>query len=61
MPLSFSDLSHFPTGTLVPSGLDHQLLQIRNRGKADFSVNNVLVIKPNLCLNSTIKCHGIDF
>jgi len=56
MPLSFSDLSHFPTGTLVPSGLDHQLLQ----GKADFSVNNAQVIKPNLCLNSIIKCHGID-
>ncbi|KAF9664387.1 hypothetical protein SADUNF_Sadunf16G0013300 [Salix dunnii] len=23
MPLSLSDLTHFPTGTLVPAGLDH--------------------------------------
>jgi hypothetical protein len=30
------------------------------QGKADFSVNNAQVIKPNLCLNSIIKCHGID-
>ena len=60
MPLTFSDLKHFPTGTMVPSGLEHQLIEIKNRGKADFSVNNALVTKPNLCVNSSIKCHGID-
>jgi len=54
MPLKFSGLNHFP------SGLEHQLIEIKNRGKADFSVNNAQVIKPNLCVNYTIKCHGID-
>uniref|UniRef100_B9HD36 FAS1 domain-containing protein n=1 Tax=Populus trichocarpa TaxID=3694 RepID=B9HD36_POPTR len=60
MPLTFSGLNHFPTGTMVPSGLENQLIEIKNRGKADFSVNNAQVIKPNLCVNYTIKCHGID-
>ncbi|KAJ6991997.1 hypothetical protein NC653_015369 [Populus alba x Populus x berolinensis] len=40
MPPTFSGLNHFPTGTMVPSGLEHQLIEIKNRGKADFSVNN---------------------
>ncbi|XP_030514079.1 uncharacterized protein LOC115727907 [Rhodamnia argentea] len=60
MPLSFHDLLHFPTGTLVPSGYRNQLFRIHNRGRLSFFVNNARVITPNVCSNSMIKCHGID-
>ncbi|KAJ4847686.1 hypothetical protein Tsubulata_020649 [Turnera subulata] len=59
-PLSFSDLNHFPSGTMVPSGLRNRLIKIQNHGAQNFSVNNALVITPNVCLNTAIKCHGIN-
>lgn len=59
-PLTFSDLTHFPTGTMVPTGLHNQLIKIENHGRANFSVNNAQLVTPNVCLNTIIKCHGID-
>ncbi|KAK2631081.1 hypothetical protein EUGRSUZ_L03441, partial [Eucalyptus grandis] len=60
MPLSFGELSHFPTGTLVPSEYRDRLVRIHNHGRLSFFVNNARVITPNVCSNSVIKCHGID-
>ncbi|KAF8030481.1 hypothetical protein BT93_E2809 [Corymbia citriodora subsp. variegata] len=60
MPLSFGELSHFPTGTLVPSGHRDRLVRIQNHGRLSFFVNNARIITPNVCSNSVIKCHGID-
>ncbi|KAI5447052.1 uncharacterized protein LOC127112423 [Lathyrus oleraceus] len=60
MPLYFNDLSHFPTGTLVPSGMDSRMIRIHNRGRGDYFVNNAQIVSVNVCLNSVIKCHGVD-
>lgn len=59
-PLLFSDLARFPTGTFVPSGAHGKLLHIQNHGRSGFFVNNAEVERPNMCLDSQIKCHGID-
>jgi len=60
MPLDFNDLSHFPTGTLVPSGNSSKMIRIHNRGRGDFFVNNAKIVSANVCFNSLIKCHGVD-
>lgn len=60
MPLYFNDLSHFPTGTLVPSGITSKMIRIHNRGRGDFFVNNAQIVSANVCLSSVIKCHGVD-
>ncbi|XP_004486549.1 FAS1 domain-containing protein SELMODRAFT_448915-like [Cicer arietinum] len=60
MPLYFYDLSHFPTGTLVPSGISSRMIRIHNRGRGDFFVNNAQIVSANICLSSVIKCHGVD-
>ncbi|CAK8531284.1 unnamed protein product [Lathyrus sativus] len=60
MPLYFTDLSHFPTGTLVPSAMDARMIRIHNRGRGDYFVNNAQIVSANVCLNSVIKCHGVD-
>ncbi|XP_014517395.1 uncharacterized protein LOC106774884 [Vigna radiata var. radiata] len=60
MPLYFSDLSHFPTGTLIPSGNISKMIRIHNRGKGDFFLNNAKIVSANVCLKSVIKCHGVD-
>ncbi|KAK7245969.1 hypothetical protein RIF29_40824 [Crotalaria pallida] len=60
MPLYFNDLSHFPTGTLVPSGVGSKMMRIHNRGRNDFFVNNAQIVSANVCMSSEIKCHGID-
>ncbi|KAI4298794.1 hypothetical protein L6164_032311 [Bauhinia variegata] len=60
MPLYYNDLSHFPTGTIVPSGVDAKMMTIHNSGKGEFFVNNAQIVAANVCLSSMIKCHGID-
>ncbi|XP_047339678.1 FAS1 domain-containing protein SELMODRAFT_448915-like [Impatiens glandulifera] len=60
MPLTFNELAHFPTGSLVPSGIADLLIKIQNRGRANFSINNAKIMAPNVCVKSQIKCHGID-
>ncbi|XP_058755179.1 uncharacterized protein LOC131628354 [Vicia villosa] len=60
MPLYFNDMSHFPTGTLVPSGVNSRMIRIHNRGRGDYFVNNAQIVSANVCLSSVIKCHGVD-
>lgn len=60
MSLQFNDLVHFPTGTLVPTAHPDRMIRIRNRGRGEFFVNNARIVEPNVCLNSSVKCHGID-
>ncbi|KAF3451852.1 hypothetical protein FNV43_RR07948 [Rhamnella rubrinervis] len=60
MSLQFNDLVHFPNGTLVPSAQPNRMIRIRNRGRGEFFVNNARIVAPNVCLNSSVKCHGID-
>ncbi|KAF7825021.1 FAS1 domain-containing protein [Senna tora] len=60
-PLLFGTLEKFPTGTTIPSSLPNFMLRITNNGRKDFSVNNVKIISPNLCVaGSSIRCHGIN-
>lgn len=60
MPLSFNDLLHFPTGSLVPTGVDNKMIRINNRGRANFYVNNAHIVTPNICNGTYFRCHGID-
>ena len=60
MPLHFSDLAHFPTGTLVPSGEESKMIRIQNHGTGNFFVNNTKIVLGNVCSGFVIKCHGID-
>ncbi|XP_023001077.1 FAS1 domain-containing protein SELMODRAFT_448915-like [Cucurbita maxima] len=61
MPLQFSDLIRFPTGSIVPSGYRNRMIRIHNHGRGHFLVNNAAVTIPNVCSSSGgIKCHGID-
>ncbi|KAM1793454.1 hypothetical protein EV2_038225 [Malus domestica] len=60
MPLLLNDFLHFPTGSLIPSGVENKMIRINNRGRANFVVNNAHIVTPNICQNSYIKCHGID-
>ncbi|XP_031493240.1 uncharacterized protein LOC116259516 [Nymphaea colorata] len=59
-PLYFNNMLHFPTGTLIPTGLPNFLLDITNNGPYDFYLNNAKIVAPNVCQSARIKCHGID-
>ncbi|KAF3776271.1 hypothetical protein EJ110_NYTH48686 [Nymphaea thermarum] len=59
-PLYFNNMLHFPTGTLIPTGLPNFMLDITNNGPYDFYLNNAKIVAPNVCQSATIKCHGID-
>ncbi|XP_038893487.1 FAS1 domain-containing protein SELMODRAFT_448915-like [Benincasa hispida] len=61
MPLEFSDLIRFPTGSIVPSGYHNRMIRIHNHGRGHFVVNNAVVNVPNVCSSSeSIKCHGVN-
>ncbi|KAA0035669.1 FAS1 domain-containing protein [Cucumis melo var. makuwa] len=61
MPLQFSDLIRFPTGSIVPSGYHNRMIRIHNNGRGHFVVNNAVVNVPNVCSSSLgIKCHGVN-
>ncbi|KAM5588910.1 hypothetical protein ABKV19_007061 [Rosa sericea] len=60
MPLSFNDLLHFPTGSLVPTGVDNKMIRINNRGRTSFYVSNAHIVTPNICNGTSFRCHGID-
>ncbi|XAR55277.1 hypothetical protein NMG60_11035308 [Bertholletia excelsa] len=53
-------LLHFPTGALIPSSLPNRMITITNNGRASLFVNNARIITPNICLNSMVRCHGIN-
>lgn len=61
MPLQFSDLIRFPTGSIVPSGYHNRMIRIHNHGRGRFVVNNAVVNVPNICCSADgIKCHGVN-
>ncbi|XP_022142639.1 uncharacterized protein LOC111012702 [Momordica charantia] len=60
MPLQFSDLIRFPTGSMVPSGVHNRMIRVHNHGRAHFLVNNAEVTVPNVCATHTVKCHGVN-
>ncbi|KAL5700040.1 hypothetical protein ACHQM5_025539 [Ranunculus cassubicifolius] len=57
--IAYSELSHVPTGTLIPSFVNDRLLRVSSVGKQIF-VNNAEIIAPDVCSSASIKCHGID-
>lgn len=60
-PLLFDYLEHIPTGSIIPSSFPGYMLRIINNGRRNFSINNVKIISPNICMEgSSIRCHGID-
>ncbi|CAN0927170.1 hypothetical protein LINGRAHAP2_LOCUS35730 [Linum grandiflorum] len=58
--LLLTHLLHFPNGSLVPSGIPNKMLRITNSRRSGLFVNNARITTPNVCLNSMIKCHGVD-
>ncbi|KAL1823954.1 hypothetical protein ACET3Z_010732 [Daucus carota] len=58
--LFFEDLQHFPTGSMIPTLRPDTMLHVFNGGRRHFFLNNIQIITPNICTNSTIRCHGID-
>ncbi|KAJ4838601.1 hypothetical protein Tsubulata_040619 [Turnera subulata] len=58
--LVFSNLLHFPNGTMVPSSVPNRMLNITNGGRSSLFLNNARIVSPNVCLNSQIRCHGIS-
>ncbi|KAJ9185607.1 hypothetical protein P3X46_005218 [Hevea brasiliensis] len=60
-PLLFDHLQHIPSGSTIPSSEPEYILNIDNRGRRSFFLNNVKIISPNICTaGSSIRCHGID-
>lgn len=58
--LFFEDLQHFPTGSMIPTLKPDTMLHVLNSGRRHFFLNNIQIVTPNICTNSSIKCHGID-
>lgn len=58
--LFFEDLQHFPTGSMIPTLKPNTMLHVLNSGRRHFFLNNIQIVTPNICTNSSIKCHGID-
>ena len=54
MPLGMNDLLHFPTRTLIPSGVQAKMMKIQNHGRMNFFINNVKIVAPNVCARSVI-------
>ncbi|KAF9661315.1 hypothetical protein SADUNF_Sadunf19G0055300 [Salix dunnii] len=60
-PLLFDHLRHIPLGSLIPSSDPDYMLDISNKGRKNFFLNNVKITSPDLCTaGSSIRCHGID-
>lgn len=59
-PLLFDDLSHFPTGTTIPTHQQDYVLKIVNGGRRGFYLNNVQLVSTDICTaGSSFRCHGI--
>ncbi|KAG7011871.1 hypothetical protein SDJN02_26778, partial [Cucurbita argyrosperma subsp. argyrosperma] len=58
--LLLNNLLHFPNGSLVPSSIPNRMIRITNCRKMSVCVNNARIVTPNVCLNSSIRCHGIS-
>lgn len=59
-PLVLSQLLHFPNGSMVPSSIPNRMISITNNSKSGMFVNNARIVVPNVCLSSSIRCHGIS-
>ncbi|EEF42354.1 FAS1 domain-containing protein SELMODRAFT_448915 [Ricinus communis] len=60
-PLLFDHLQHIPSGSTIPSSDPDYMLDITNKGRRNFFLNDVRIISPNICTaGSSIRCHGID-
>ncbi|TXG55504.1 hypothetical protein EZV62_020760 [Acer yangbiense] len=57
-PLIFNNMLHFPNGTLVPSSMPGKMISVTNDHGLFF--NSARIVSPNVCVNSTIRCHGIS-
>ncbi|KAF3790718.1 hypothetical protein EJ110_NYTH03127 [Nymphaea thermarum] len=60
MPLFFNHLTHFPTGSMIPSYYAGHMLKVTNHNGMVY-LNNVQVVRPNICTAGfSIRCHGIN-
>lgn len=59
-PLLFDHLNLIPNGSIVPSSLPHYTLEVSNGGRSSYFLNNVKIIRRDICTLGSIKCHGID-
>lgn len=59
-PLLLNQLQHFPNGSLIPSSIPNRMISITNSRRSGMFVNNARVVVPNVCLSSSIRCHGIS-
>lgn len=60
-PLLFEHLVQIPTGSVIPTEKPGFLLRIFNSGRRSFYLNNVRIIRPDICTQgSSFRCHGID-
>ncbi|KAG6516919.1 hypothetical protein ZIOFF_020294 [Zingiber officinale] len=59
-PLRFRDLACLPTGTVLPTYLAGNMIEITNRGRREFYLNDTLLVYPDVCIAGfTFRCHGI--
>ncbi|KAK9924375.1 hypothetical protein M0R45_032745 [Rubus argutus] len=53
-------LLHLPNGTLVPSNITRKIISISKSRRSGLWVNNAKIATPDVCVRSTIRCHGIS-
>ncbi|KAL0560170.1 hypothetical protein IC582_000566 [Cucumis melo] len=58
--LLLNNLLHFPNGSLVPSSIPNRMIKITKSRKMGVCVNEARIVTPNVCLTSSIRCHGIS-
>ncbi|KAJ7545766.1 hypothetical protein O6H91_08G009300 [Diphasiastrum complanatum] len=59
--LPFQALSRIPAGQRLPTLLSGYSVVVTDNRTGSYKVDNALVAKPNLCINTTtLACHGID-
>ncbi|OVA10627.1 FAS1 domain [Macleaya cordata] len=58
--LTFQDIGHMPDGTLIPTSLPENAIRVSTDRRSRVFINNAQIVAPNLCLSSSIKCHGIN-
>ncbi|XP_028803126.1 fasciclin-like arabinogalactan protein 19 [Neltuma alba] len=59
-PLVINQLLRFPNGSLVPSSVPNRMISITNSRRSGMFLNNARIITPNVCISSSIRCHGIS-
>ncbi|KAM1657421.1 hypothetical protein TB2_045683 [Malus domestica] len=54
------DLLRFPNGTLAPSNIPSKIITVTKSKRSSLFLNNAKIVTPNVCVSSTIRCHGIS-